>query len=233
MHIHHTALIPSHRPRTGLRQYTRRAGAAALFVIGLLLLTAPPATAHDRLLSSAPADGTTVTALPPEIVLTLSEAPLATGAQVAVTATDGSMLSTGPVSVEEATVTVPVTGQGPAGTYTVAWHVVSSDGHPIEGAVEFALEPATQASPSPTADQTEQSESAAAGPETASDESAPSATQGLAAPVDSHDNGRTTDPLVVVAVGIALAVVILIVITFVTRRRDDAPESGRSTDTLE
>lgn len=214
-----------------LRSRLRLAG-AALATLLLLGLAQPPAWAHDQLLSSTPAGGNAVTALPPEIVLTLSEAPLATGAQVVITAADGSMVSTGTASVDEATatVTVPVTGEGPAGAYTVAWHVVSSDGHPIEGAFEFSLEPtgeaSDKASPSTTGTAETDPDPESTGAATAQDaqETTSPASQGLAATTDSHDDGLTSDPLLVVGSGIAIAVAILVVVAYVTRRRDHSPE---------
>ncbi|MFI6428386.1 copper resistance protein CopC [Promicromonospora sp. NPDC050880] len=208
----------------------------ALVTLLLLTLAQAPASAHDQLQSSTPADGTAITALPPEIILTLSDAPLATGAQVVITAADGSMVPTGTARVDEATatVTIPVTGQGPAGTYTVAWHVVSSDGHPIEGAFEFSLEPAapsTGEASSPVPTRTTQTDPGTAPTSTAPTQDAretPAAGQGQAAAADSHDNGRTSDPLVVVAVGIAVAVAILVVVTYATRRRDRSAEPADS-----
>ncbi|WP_164545207.1 copper resistance CopC family protein [Antribacter gilvus] len=224
------------------RRRQRQAG-AALVTLMLFVLPQAPAWAHDQLLSSTPGDGKTITALPPEIILTLSEAPLATGAQVVITAADGDMVPTGTISVDEATarVTVPVTGQGPSGAYTVAWHVVSSDGHPIEGAFEFSLEPTdaetgTASSPGPTrsAQNEPGSVSTSAAPPQDTQESS-SAGQRQVAAAGSHDNGRTTDPLVVVTVGIAVAIAVLIVITYVTRRRDRTADPADITgpDTVE
>ncbi|MEU4361852.1 copper resistance protein CopC [Promicromonospora sp. NPDC023987] len=241
MHTHDTTIPPaSTRPRPRPRHHARTYG-AALFAVGLLLLAAPPAAAHDQLLSSTPADGTTITTLPSEIVLTLSEAPLATGAQVVITATDGEMVATGAVSVDEATstVTVPVTGQGPAGAYTVAWHVVSSDGHPIEGAFEFSLEPAStsnsEASPSPEAANASPGSSSTPTAQDLQEPTSP-ATQGPAGATDSHEDGGTSDPVVVVAGGIAIAVAILVVVTYATRRRDhdsEPADSASSSDAAE
>jgi len=38
---------------------------------------------------------------------------------------------------------------GPAGSYTIAYRIVSADGHPVEGSVSFTLTAAGTGSPNP------------------------------------------------------------------------------------
>ena len=141
-----------------------RRRAAALLAAGLLapvlpVLTAGPAAAHDRLESTDPADGSTVDVAPDAVVLTMSSAPLALGTQVQVTGPAG-VVSTGDPQIVDETITEPLTGDLPAGSYEVQWRVTSSDGHPISGSFTFTaagaatptstttLEPVPTAAPS-------------------------------------------------------------------------------------
>ncbi|WP_328295282.1 copper resistance protein CopC [Kineococcus sp. NBC_00420] len=130
--------------RTTTGHATQRPGrrrAGVLLLAGLLtpvlpVLTAGPAAAHDRLESTDPADGSTLDVAPDAVVLTMSSAPLALGTQVQVTGPAGVVSSGEPRIVDE-TITEPLTGDLPAGSYEVQWRVTSSDGHPISGSFTF------------------------------------------------------------------------------------------------
>lgn len=208
---------------------TRRALRVALAAVGLFLVAAPPATAHDQLLSSTPVDGETTTGLPDQVTLVLSETPLATGAQLVLTTPDGDTVAAGAPAVDEntATVTFPVTGDGPSGGYTAAWHVVSSDGHPIEGTFEFAVEASPSTEPASSAP--DEANAASSAPSQDQPSSTPSVAADLAAATHPADTRGAVDPVLVVGVGVAVAVAVLVVITFLTRRKDPAPEAeGRA-----
>src|SRR5690606_12939415 len=87
---------------------------------------APPAAAHDRLVSADPEDGATLDEPPGVITLTFSAELLAAGAQVGVGTPDGDVAAEVVVDGEVVTATLP---DGlPAGDYDVRWRVVSSDG---------------------------------------------------------------------------------------------------------
>jgi methionine-rich copper-binding protein CopC len=113
-----------------------------LISLGLLvsLLTGPAALAHDQVIDQSPAPGSTVEAGPVDIRLDFSNELLdiGSGAEIVVTAPDGSFA---PATCAElnGTLATAKTELDQAGTYTVAWRVVSSDGHPIEGSYTFEL----------------------------------------------------------------------------------------------
>lgn len=113
-----------------------------LISLGLLaaLLVGPAAHAHDEVIDQVPAPGSQVEAGPLEIKLDFSNEPLdlGSGAQITVTAPDGNSVNTS-CPVLEGTLAKANTELDQAGTYTIAWRVVSSDGHPIEGSYEFEL----------------------------------------------------------------------------------------------
>ncbi len=64
-------------------------------------------------------------------------------------------------------VTVPVRPLGPAGEYTVGYRVLSTDSHPVQGAVRFTLTapgPGTAAAPAPSGDGAPEAVAAPDGP---------------------------------------------------------------------
>ena len=42
---------------------------------------------------------------------------------------------------DDSTLVVPIAGTLPAGTYTVAWHALSTDGHKTSGTYTFTVKP--------------------------------------------------------------------------------------------
>ncbi|WP_289603688.1 copper resistance CopC family protein [Arthrobacter sp. zg-Y877] len=118
------------------------AAAAAAFLLALcagLLVSAPPAAAHDELTGSTPAAGAVLDAAPKSVELTFSSIPAAIGSQVRVLAEDGTDWAEGQVRILDNTATQSVRPEAPAGEYTVQWRVVSSDAHPIEGTFGFTV----------------------------------------------------------------------------------------------
>lgn len=101
-----------------------------------LVLSAAPASAHAALQSSSPADGSTITAAPPEVALRFNEPIGTVGAQVQVTS-GGTSATQGEPSVEGSTVSQPLAGSMEQGDYTITYRVVSADGHPVSGTVDF------------------------------------------------------------------------------------------------
>ncbi|MPZ66470.1 MAG: copper resistance protein CopC [Pseudonocardiaceae bacterium] len=130
-----------------------RALATALLA-GLVLLTgAAPAAAHNTLISSDPADGAAVATAPQAVRLTfdLPVQEMAATTTVTVTGPDGTRWERGPARVAGSKVTTGLGSLGPAGRYVVAFRVLSEDGHPVSGTVDFELtEPGSSPSPSPS-----------------------------------------------------------------------------------
>jgi methionine-rich copper-binding protein CopC len=113
-----------------------------LIGLGLLvsLLVGPAAIAHDDVIDQIPAPGSQVEAGLVEINLDFSNELLdiGSGAEIVVTAPDGS-LAPATCAALNGTLASAQTDLDQAGTYTVAWRVVSSDGHPIEGSYNFEI----------------------------------------------------------------------------------------------
>ena len=125
-------------------------------IIGLLLgvlsslVMATSADAHAALRSISPKDGAQLATAPTQVVLTFNE-PIGTNfATVSVAGPAGSV-SKGKAVVDGVTVTQALADDLPDGRYTVSFHVVSEDGHPVSERTTFTLATAT-ATPLPQTD---------------------------------------------------------------------------------
>ncbi len=129
----------THRP-------LRLAVSSLLLAALAILVPTAPAQAHDRLVSSDPESGVTLDEAPEEIGLTFSASVQDIGGSVDLVDGDGEAVEVGSPQTEGATVTTTVEDELPAGDYEVRWRVVSSDGHPISGVVDFTVEEGAGAS---------------------------------------------------------------------------------------
>ncbi|MEZ0072063.1 copper resistance protein CopC [Planotetraspora sp. GP83] len=144
----------------------------ALFLLclscALLTVSTAPALAHDSLKSSSPANNAVVSGVD-QIELEFSahvSYPVVILHDAA-----GRRFESGAPRTDGPKVLESVAGPLPSGSYVIAWRVVSSDGHPVEGEIPFTVRssadpsagvaaPATSAAsanpatPASTADQT-------------------------------------------------------------------------------
>lgn len=122
------------------------AGLAALGVAASALLLASPAYAHNYLISSTPAEGSTVSELPAAFSVTTNEALLdlagdGSGFALEVTDAGGLFYGDGCVSIVDATLATGAS-LGDAGPYSLTWQLVSADGHSVSGSLAFEWTPA-------------------------------------------------------------------------------------------
>jgi copper transport protein len=115
---------------------------ALLFSAALgVLITAAPASAHAVLVSSSPADGSVVARAPARVSATFDEPVGVSADSLRVFAPNGARADSGPTvhGSKPTQIVVPLKrGLGP-GTYTVSWHVISADSHPVSGALTFSI----------------------------------------------------------------------------------------------
>jgi methionine-rich copper-binding protein CopC len=101
--------------------------------------------AHASVIGTTPADGDTVSEQPGSFGVVMNEEILslegADANRLQLTDASGLFYGDGCVAVDGDTVSMDAE-LGPAGEYTLAYQVVSGDGHPVDGAVRFAFEPA-------------------------------------------------------------------------------------------
>jgi copper resistance protein C len=119
-------------------------------VLGVLLLVSP-ASAHNVLVGSSPADGARVSTGPGTVRLNFN-APVQDGPnEITVIGPDGKHWErTSAATVLGDSVTTTVDPLGPAGTYQVGYRIISADGHPVSGETTFVLTKAGAGTP-PTA----------------------------------------------------------------------------------
>ena len=245
------------RPATARRRLAAAvAGAAlatgALALAGLAQGSGPdgalPASAHDYLVSSSPAAGSTIDAPPAEVTLTFNDVILDLGTPggdassgsasaaggssiVQVTGPDaqGTHFETGCATNSGRTVSVPV-ALGGSGQYTVTWRVVSADGHPVSDSIAFTYQApagATAAAGTPDGPGCAAAEEGAAGSGATSDGSGSSSTD----PGTAAGQEQGIAPYLGVIVGVGIGIVVLaaaaVVLIVVTGRRK--PETGAAT----
>lgn len=118
---------------------------AAAVVVGTWGMSSP-AVAHDQLISSIPEDGGTLTELPTQIVLEFNNELIDAAPALLIRDAANTTVhqATPAVDGRFATTEFPELGDG---SYRIAWSVVSSDGHRIEGSMPFEMATGRPAAP--------------------------------------------------------------------------------------
>ncbi|NHO80874.1 MULTISPECIES: copper resistance CopC family protein [unclassified Micromonospora] len=135
-----------------MRTRTVSALLAALFTAALLLVPATPAAAHNSLQEATPARDARLTTAPTQVTLRFLQRLNPAFTTITLRdSTDRQVPASAP-AVDGATGTVTIEEPLANGTYTVAYRVVSRDGHPVQGSYRFTVaDPAAPpaAAPSP------------------------------------------------------------------------------------
>ncbi|WP_018789703.1 copper resistance protein CopC [Salinispora arenicola] len=170
---------------------------AAALAAALLLVPAAPAAAHNSLKAATPAKNAQLATAPTEITLEFLQKLDPAFTTIVLSDAEQQKIPTGEAMVTGATGTISIDGPLPNGTYTVAYRVVSADGHPVQGSYPFTVaDPAGAEAPPPV--------SPAAEP----DPTATDATSASPASATGGDNdGGGPGALAVVGVGIVLVLV--------------------------
>jgi copper transport protein len=122
------------------RRFAYLVATVVLAALGVLA-GAPAAWAHATVVSTSPAEGAIVPHAPTRVAVTFDEPVGVSSGSLEVFAPDGSRADTGdtthgstPAQIVDAL--KPGFGNG---TYTVGWHVISDDSHPVQGAFTFSI----------------------------------------------------------------------------------------------
>jgi methionine-rich copper-binding protein CopC len=199
---------------------------AALFApfAAALLLAPTPAFAHDVLIVSNPEDGAALDTVPEEVVLTFNNAPMAggSGSAIVVTGPDGAENQEGELEFDGTDVSVGLSPLGEAGEYSIAYRVVSSDGHPIQDTLTFSVSEEAVAAAAP---EEEPEEDPAGAEEEAPAEDAETSDNSLESTENTAAEESGTSPVMVLA-GIVAAVAALGAIVLVAVRLRNRPGAG-------
>ncbi|MBM7832865.1 methionine-rich copper-binding protein CopC [Agromyces cerinus] len=138
MNTQTTAVAATTTDRTTRLRAMVLAAAALTVAAGITLAGASPAFAHDELVGSSPEPGQVFDTAPTEAALDFSNDIIEVGTAIVVVDHHGGDVEVGDPVIAGAHVTAAL----PAnleGEYQVRWRAVSSDGHPIEGTIDFGV----------------------------------------------------------------------------------------------
>ena len=214
---------------------TRSLALAAAFVLGagtmagVATIDAPPAFAHAELVTTVPLEGELLAEVPAEVSLEWAEDLLDVGCALVVKGPDGTVVSDPQPTIDHMTISTHVSGSAGDGQYTVAYRIVSQDGHTVKGRYAFAVgkapadatvsaEPGTalatpSASPGSSGASGASPTSASAAPAEPSSSAAPTGTGGQA-PAKAG-----TSPTVILVVVAVVVIALLLAAIAVVRRR--------------
>jgi copper transport protein len=125
------------RPATRLRRLL----GGLLAAITLALAVAGPASAHASLDRTDPSDGSVLGAQPAVVAAQFDEPVGVSADSLRVFSPSGDRVDNGTTThgAQSDIATVSLRPGLKNGTYTVAWHVVSADSHPVSGAFTFSI----------------------------------------------------------------------------------------------
>lgn len=129
---------------------SRRLLVSLVAALGAAVAVAVPAQAHSALTGVDPVEGSVLT-VGQVVTLSFNEDLLEIGTELAVTDAAGvtSAVEYARPVASQVAITIPALADGPM---TLAWRVVSADGHPIEGVLAYEFDaPAATSTPSPSA----------------------------------------------------------------------------------
>lgn len=216
---------------------------------GTAITLAPTASAHSALTGSDPAEGAIVDAPPAVVTLTFNEDIIEVGTEAVVVGNvsdspAGTFTAEGTsVTVDGKDVKISLPDTLPAASYTVTWRAVSSDGHPIEGVLNFTASGPGQgwvdpASASATADSTTEptavtTTATPAGEELTATPFAAEQTSDATPAVDSagqDDSSGISGAVIVAVIAIVALVAVGITWLFMRRRRQEPVDLAQAMD---
>ncbi len=113
---------------------------ATITILGLTgLAAAGPALAHDKLIGANPADGASLPAAPSLVTVLFDEPPGNGFSGLTVIAPDGAHIDSGNSWIAGSQIQVRVKPIHALGLFTVQFHIISDDGHPVAGTLHFTV----------------------------------------------------------------------------------------------
>ena len=115
----------------------------ALSIVGALIISSDPASAHTELIKRSPKADITISVMPTSVKLTFGEALLVISGSnkqsnsITVKSPSGTTVSTGKVQVNKNIATVNLLKLQDSGKYQVTFRVVAKDGHVLKDSFKF------------------------------------------------------------------------------------------------
>jgi methionine-rich copper-binding protein CopC len=115
----------------------------ALSIVGALIISSHPASAHTELVKSSPRADKTISVMPTSVKLTFGEKLLIISGSskqsnsITVRSPSGKTVSTGKVQVTKNIATVNLLKLKESGKYQVTFRVVAEDGHVLKDSFKF------------------------------------------------------------------------------------------------
>lgn len=115
----------------------------ALSIVGALIISSHPASAHTELVKSSPRADKTISVMPTSVKLTFGEELLVVmgskskANSITVKSPSGKTVSTGKVQVTKNIATVNLLKLKVSGKYQVTFRVVAKDGHVLKDSFKF------------------------------------------------------------------------------------------------
>lgn len=121
-----------------MHRLVRALGATAVVALALVG-AARPASAHAVLLSTTPADRSSIAAAPPEVTMEFNEPVSATLGSVRAFDASGARVDEGDLVLEGSRIRLGLRDGLGDGAYVVTYRVLSQDAHPVTGAFAFTV----------------------------------------------------------------------------------------------
>ncbi|MEV2236794.1 copper resistance CopC family protein [Micromonospora sp. NPDC049891] len=191
--------------------------AAALTVAALLIGPVQPAYAHNVLRKASPAQDAELKKAPTRITLEFMQKLNPSFTTITLSDADKQQVTVGEPEVSGTKGTVSIDPTLANGVYTVAYRVVSADGHPVQGSYTFTVaDPTATAEPSPSPSASEPAPESSAPPSVE-----PSATAVAASPAASGSSDGPGTTALLAGGGVVLVLVAAAAV-FLLRRRSTA-----------
>lgn len=207
---------------------TKRLIALALAATGGGVLTlglASPVSAHAALTGTDPEDGAVIAEAPAAVSASFSELLDGPSTEIAVTDPTGAVVEVAEPTYDGDTFTQPMLYTTP-GEYTVAFRVISEDGHRVDDALTFTVESIPDGLYAPGSEPT--GDAAATGEPTPS-ETASRATGGMGDGVDGNEeeDSNAGAALAAILLGLLVVVVVGVVLVKTVGRKQNSQEDGK------
>ncbi|WBB77026.1 copper resistance protein CopC [Micromonospora sp. WMMD1128] len=200
---------------------TRTVATLAVVLTALLLAPAAPAAAHNSLQAATPAQDARLTAAPTTVTLRFAQRLNPEFTTIVLSNADGRKVPTGAPTVDGTAGRVTIDGPLPNGAYTVAYRVVSADGHPVQGSYRFTVaDPAAPTPPAVPGGSGASGAPGASGPggEPAASGARASGVDAAGSPMSGGDAGDGP-PVVLLAGGVLVALALAGAVVLLLRRR--------------